>query len=243
MALPLILITNDDGIDAPGLRCLIGAVKGMGRIVVVAPDRPNSAMSHAITVHDPIRVAQVCSTENYQEYSCTGTPADCMKYAKWLVKEKPTLCLSGINHGQNTSTSVFYSGTIAGAREGALDDIPSIAFSFDDFGWDAHMEPATQWIQQIVVDVLAQKPPYKNNLLINVNLPNAKKHAKYKGIRECRYARAQWKEDFVEKKDPSGKVYYWLWGELDNQEPEAADTDLYAISNGYIGITMLPLYV
>ena len=234
MPKPLILVTNDDGITAPGLRNLISFLAGFGDIVVVAPDSPQSGKGHAITVDDTLFVTEMPANDGAaKEYSCSGTPADCVKLAlRELLDRKPDLCVSGINHGSNASINVIYSGTMSAAIEAGIEGIPSIGFSLCDFSWDANFEPAEAAVKKIVEESLEKGIP--EGVILNVNIPNISKD-NIKGIKVCRQARANWREKFDKRQSPSGKDYYWLTGEfelLDNGK----DTDEWALAQHYISI-------
>jgi 5'-nucleotidase len=236
MQKPLILVTNDDGITAPGLRALVSYMKDLGDVVVVAPDSPQSGMGHAITLDstlyskrviiDPINGAD-------EEYSCSGTPADCVKLAlQEILKRKPDICLSGINHGSNSSINVIYSGTMSAAIEAGIEGIPSIGFSLLDYSWEADFAPAKERIQKIVSEALRNGIP--NGVVFNVNIPKLSKND-LKGIKICRQAKANWKEKFDKRTNPMGKDYYWLTGEFELLD-HGEDTDEWALANGYISV-------
>lgn len=231
---PLILVTNDDGISAPGIRTLIEVMKTLGDVVVVAPDSPQSAMGHAITINSTIFVNQVHFDENLKaEYSCSGTPVDCVKLAvNEIMKQKPDLCVSGINHGSNSSINVIYSGTMSAAVEAGIEGIPAIGFSLLDYDWNANFEPIKNSIRTIASEVLINGLP--DGVILNVNFPKLEEKA-IKGMRICRQAKAVWMEKFDKRQTPQGKDYYWLTGEFVNQD-KGEDTDEWALENGYISI-------
>lgn len=234
MKKPLILVTNDDGINAPGIRTLIDIVKELGEIVVVAPDSPQSAMGHAITVNDTLQIHKI-ESDNTQinEYMCSGTPADCVKIAKnEILKVKPDLCVSGINHGANSSINILYSGTMSAAIEAGIEGIPSIGFSLADFSWKADFEQIRPFVKKIIEEVLSNKLP--DGVILNVNFPKLKRE-EIKGIKICRQARAKYQEKFDKRVSPFGKEYYWLSGEFVNED-KGEDTDEWALKNGYISI-------
>ena len=231
---PLILVSNDDGISAPGLRVLIKIMNEFGDVVVVAPDRPQSGMGHAITLNSALRCDKVHIDDGTQEeYSCSGTPVDCVKLAlNKILKRKPDLCISGINHGSNSSNNIIYSGTMSAAIEGALHGIPSIGFSLLDYSHEADFSASAEIVRKLVSQVLSEGLPQGSCL--NVNIPNLPfKHIK--GIRICRQANANWIEEFDERVDPSGRTYYWLAGKFQNYD-EREDTDEWALSNKYVSI-------
>jgi len=229
---PLILVTNDDGITAPGIRTLITVMKELGDVVVVAPDRPQSGMGHAVTLDAPLYCDKVIiDTDVLGEYQFSGTPADCVKFAvSSLLDRKPDLCVSGINHGSNSSINVIYSGTMSAAIEGGIEGIPSIGFSLLDYSWDANFEPLKEDIKNITQKVLNQGLP--KDIILNVNFPNI---PLFKGIKICRQARANWQEKFDERTTPRGKKYYWLEGDFVNEDLED-DTDEWALKNDYISV-------
>ncbi len=234
MAKPLILITNDDGIVAPGIRALIAVMKEIGDVIVVAPDSPQSAMGHAITINNTLKIERVhIDNEIEQEYSCSGTPVDCVKIAvNELLLRKPDLCVSGINHGSNSSINVIYSGTMSAAVEAGIEGIPAIGFSLLDYSWEADFEPIKKHLKQIALEVLQKGLP--DGVVLNVNFPKLAQDA-IKGIKICRQAKAMWQEEFDKRTNPQGKEYYWLTGKFVNQD-KGTDTDEWALENGYISI-------
>jgi 5'-nucleotidase len=233
MQKPVILVTNDDGIMAPGIRNLISFMLDIGEVVVVAPDKGQSGMGHAVTITHPIRLEKIAVNGDHQEYSCSGTPVDCVKLAvNKVLHRKPDILVSGINHGSNASINVIYSGTMSAAIEGAMEGIPSIGFSLLDFRLNADFVAARKFIQQIVRNVLKHGLP-KGNCL-NVNIPAVKEN-EIKGIRICRQANANWVEEFDHRKDPRGKDYYWLTGKFQLHE-DVDETDEWALANKYISV-------
>lgn len=234
---PLILVSNDDSITAPGIRNLIDVMNTLGNVVVVAPDGPQSGMGHAITINSTLRADKVTIDDGPQtEYSVSGTPVDCVKLAvNVLLERKPDMIVSGINHGSNSSINVIYSGTMSAAAEGALENIPSIGFSLLDYSWDANFEDAKPYIRQIASEVLKNGLP--DNTCLNVNIPRASKEP-YQGVKVCRQARANWEEEFDVRKDPRGRNYYWLTGKFVNYD-SGEDTDEWALANNYI--SMVPV--
>lgn len=233
---PLILVTNDDGITAPGLRALVRYMKEIGDVVVVAPDSPQSGMGHAITLDSTLYSKKVAIDSLHgaiAEYSCSGTPADCVKLGlQEILGRKPDICVSGINHGSNSSINVIYSGTMSAAIEAGIEGIPAIGFSLCDYSWEANFDAAKQGVIQIVKEALRNTIPM--GVVLNVNIP--KLDAKdIKGIKVCRQARANWKEKFDKRTNPMGKDYYWLTGEFELLD-EGEDTDEWALAQGYISI-------
>jgi 5'-nucleotidase len=235
MRKPLILVVNDDGITANGIRNLIKIMNDFGDVVVVAPNSPQSGKSHAITLEETIRCDKVKIDNGPQiEYSCSGTPVDCVKLAlNKLLDRKPDLCVSGINHGSNSSINVIYSGTMSAAIEGALDGIPSIGFSLLDYSKDADFSESTAFIRLITKQVL--KNGLNDGICLNVNIPKSINQQKIRGIRVCRQAKANWVEEFEERTDPKGRSYYWLTGKFINYD-KADDTDEWALANQYVSV-------
>ena len=230
---PVILITNDDGITAPGIRDLVEAVRGLGKIVVVAPDKPQSGMGHAITIGLPLRLHKVNFFEDIEAYQCTGTPVDCVKLAvDKILHQKPDICISGINHGANHSINVIYSGTMSAAVEAAIESIPSIGFSLLDYSLEADFSAARKYARLIVEQMLQSK--VDKHTVLNVNFPIGKPE-EIKGVKICRQAYAKYEEDFIEREDPHGRKYYWLTGEFVNFD-EGTDTDVWALANNYVSV-------
>jgi 5'-nucleotidase len=231
---PLILVTNDDGIFAPGIRTLIEVMQEIGEVIVVAPDSPQSAMGHAITINNTLHLNKVSKNNaTATEYSCSGTPVDCVKLAvNEIMKRKPDLCVSGINHGSNSSINVIYSGTMSAAVEAGIEGIPAIGFSLCDYSHDANFEILKPYVKKIASEVLENKLP--KGVVLNVNFPK-KEANQIKGIKICRQANAVWQEKFDKRISPMGKEYYWLSGEFVNLD-KGEDTDEWALENGYISI-------
>lgn len=230
---PVILITNDDGVTAPGIMNLVEAVKDLGKIVVVAPDKPQSGMGHAITIGQPLRLHKVNMIGDIEAYSCTGTPVDCVKLAvDKILHRKPDICLSGINHGANHSINVIYSGTMSAAVEAAIESIPSAGFSLLDYSIDADFEGARKYVRMVVEKMLATK--LEKHTVFNVNIPALPVNL-LKGIKICKQAYAKYEEDFLQREDPNGRKYYWLTGEFVNFD-KGKDTDVWALANGYVSL-------
>ena len=232
MKKPLILVTNDDGITAPGLRTLINIMNEIGDVVVVAPDSPQSGMGHAITINDTLYCKKEKIDDGPQtEYSISGTPADWVKFAvRKILDKKPDLCVSGINHGANSSINVIYSGTMSAAVEAGIEGIKSIGFSLLNYNWDADFKPCEEYITKICKNVLSQK---KQDLILNVNFPSNTKQ--FKGIKVCRQAKGYWQDTYDKRISPLGKEYYWLTGEFINKDSNK-ETDEWALSQGYVSI-------
>lgn len=234
MSKPLILVTNDDGIVAPGIRALVEVASTLGDVVVVAPDSPQSGQGHAITIHEPLRLNKVNPFPGIEAWESSGTPVDCVKLAKHVVlkNRKIDLCVSGINHGSNASINIIYSGTMSAAMEAALEGIRSIGFSLLDYSFDADFEPAKPWIKKIMEYMLAR--PFQPGYLLNVNIPRLPAH-ELRGLKICRQADARWIENMIEGRDPAGRPYYWLSGDFLNND-KSEDTDIWALENGFISI-------
>ncbi|MBC8047426.1 MAG: 5'/3'-nucleotidase SurE [Fimbriimonadaceae bacterium] len=230
---PTILVTNDDGIHAPGIAMLVNAMKAIGNIIVVAPDKPQSGMGHAITLNEPLRLNPVNIFEGIEAYACSGTPVDCVKLAKdKILHHKPDLCVSGINHGSNSSINIIYSGTMSAAVEASIEGIPAVGFSLLDFSLQADFSGAGAYAKIIAEQVLQYGLP--NSTLLNVNIP-ALNLNEIKGIKICRQAVAKWEEEYDERNDPHGRKYFWLTGKFVNQDA-GDDTDEWALSNGYVSV-------
>ena len=232
---PLILVTNDDGITAPGLRTLIEVMNEIGDVVVVAPDSPQSAMGHAITINSTIYCSPINIVEDGDqiEYSCSGTPADCVKLAvNEILNRRPDICISGINHGSNSSINVIYSGTMSAAVEAGIEGIPAIGFSLCDYSWEANFNAVKAYVKKITLNALHNGIP--KGVVLNVNFPKLKKE-EIKGVKVCRQARAIWSEEFDKRTNPQGRDYYWLTGKFINLD-KGEDTDEWALANGYISI-------
>lgn len=235
MGRPLILVTNDDGIAAPGIRALVEVALELGDVIVVAPDSPQSGMGHAVTLSDPLRLYQVEIFEGViASYECSGTPVDCVKLAKNVIlkDQKVDLCVSGINHGSNASINIIYSGTLSAAMEASLEGIPSIGFSLLNYDYEASFEHSKPFVKKLMAYVLNHG--LEHGSLLNVNLPDLPAED-IKGIRICRQADARWVEEFVESTDPRGRKYYWLTGRFINED-EGQDTDIWALENGYVSV-------
>lgn len=234
-AKPLILVTNDDGIHAKGLLTLVKVAVKFGRVLVVAPDKPQSGMGHAVTINGILRLTETkYPVEGVEAYSTNGTPVDCVKLAIYtaLGGQRPDFLVSGINHGANSSINVIYSGTMSAAVEGAVEGIPSIGFSLLDHDEDADFGPSKKFIEKILAASLKEGIP--DDTCLNVNIPKLPAD-QIKGIKICRQARAFWADAFESKKDPSGKDYYWLTGKF-NIEDKGEDTDEWALEHGFISV-------
>lgn len=229
---PLILVTNDDGITAPGIRTLISVMNEIGDVVVIAPNSPQSGMGHAITINETLFCDLVNIDDGPQkEYQSSGTPADCVKLAvSEILDRRPDLCVSGINHGSNSSINVIYSGTMSAAVEAGVEGIPAIGFSLLDYSWNANFEPLKEYIKKIALNVLENGLP--DGVVLNVNFP---KSESFNGLKICRQARANWVEEFDKRTNPQGKAYYWLTGKFVNRD-KGEDTDEWALANNYVSV-------
>lgn len=238
--MPLILVINDDGVQAPGIQALIEMVRPLGRVLVVAPEEGNSGMSHAITIKVPLRLKKVRDEKNLLVYSCNGTPADCVKLAlsELCSDRKPDLLVSGINHGSNSSISIVYSGTMAATIEGCLSGIPSIGFSLLDYSYNADFSATIKLCRPIAERVLHEG--LSQGVCLNVNVPVLAAD-KINGYKVCRQNKGSWQEEFEKRTDPRGVDYFWLTGYFHNDEPEATDTDEWALNNGYISIVPIKI--
>ena len=235
MTKPLIFITNDDGVNAKGFRQLVEVAARYGRVIAIAPAEMQSGKSNAITMYKPLFLKKVVDEPDKTIYSLTGTPVDCAKMAfdNLLVGEKVSLALSGINHGSNAATNVLYSGTMGAAIEAAFYNIPSIGLSNLDHSDDADFEACIEYGIRIARNVLEGNMP--RPLCLNVNIPILPVE-QIKGVKVCRQTRGFWKDEFFKRTDPHGRDYYWVTGGFDNHEPEATDTDEWALQQGYVSI-------
>ncbi|HTF81125.1 MAG TPA: 5'/3'-nucleotidase SurE [Cytophagales bacterium] len=231
---PLILVCNDDGITSRGIKLVVEIAKTLGEVVVVAPDSPQSAMGHAITIANTLRLRKSDIFEGVLAYECSGTPADCVKLAKHHVLHgrKPDLVLSGMNHGSNSSISVLYSGTMSAAIEAAIEGLPAIGFSLCDYDHETDLDHCATLIKQIISEGLQKNFP--KGVALNVNFP-AKKEEPIKGVKICRQAAARWEEKFDERQDPLGRNYFWMSGFFINED-KGEDTDEWALAHNYASI-------
>ncbi|MCB8999583.1 MAG: 5'/3'-nucleotidase SurE [Bacteroidales bacterium] len=236
----LILISNDDGVEAKGIKALIEAASHFGKVVVVAPADAMSGMSHAITIKTPLRAKKIRNTPELEIYRAHGTPVDCVKLAmnQLLEGRVPDLVLSGINHGSNASSSVVYSGTMAAAMEGCINQIPSAGFSLLSYDPDADFSAAVKVAEQVIEKMLAKGLP--EGICLNVNIPSVP-YSDIKGIRVCRQAKGLWKEEFVKRVDPNQGEYYWLTGYYLNLEEDSEDTDEHALANNFASIVPIQI--
>ena len=230
---PIIFVTNDDGISSGGIRTLIDVMRQMGKVIVVAPDKPQSGTAHAITINVPLRLKTIVKEPEYEEYSCNGTPSDCVKLGfKVVLRGRPDLLVSGINHGSNSSINIIYSGTMAAVFEGAMAGVPSVGFSLLDYSPDADFQHCRKYVKMITEKVIAENLP--EGICLNVNIPAVPEN-EIRGIRICRQANGTWQEDFDERIDPIGRNYYWLKGiflKIGNGE----DTDEWVLDNNWVSV-------
>lgn len=231
---PLILISNDDGYHAKGLRSLVGMVGCLGDVIVCAPEAARSGFSRAFSATTPLRLKLRRQCEGAEVWSCSGTPVDCVKIAlsELCGGRLPDMVIGGINHGDNSSVNTHYSGTMGVTLEGCMKHIPSVAFSLCDYRDDADFEPLAPLVKQITKRVLSEGLP--EGVCLNVNFPLADSYA---GVRVCRMASGTWSREVVKCHHPRGYDYYWMTGEYTNDEPSAADTDAWALAHGYVVIT------
>jgi 5'-nucleotidase len=230
----LILLTNDDGLYAAGLKTLLEVMEEFGKVVLISTTESMSGMSQALTVKTPLRVKLLEENDKHRIYACNGTPTDSVKIAiNQLLERMPDWIVSGINHGANASVSVLYSGTMAAAIEGCLYGISSVGFSLNNFSPTADFSACRKYIR--IVMKLVSKESLPPGVCLNVNIPKAHKDD-ILGIKVCRQAKGNWKEEFEKRKDPMGKTYYWLTGIFMNHEPEATDTDEWALANNYVSV-------
>lgn len=231
---PLILISNDDGINSPGIQALALKVKKFADIIVVAPDREQSAVGHSLTMNKPLRVIPFRKNGEFFGYAVNGTPADCVKIAlTTLIDREPDMVISGINHGQNTAINILYSGTVSASTEGMLFGIKSIAFSVASHNWDLDMETASDFAAQITEKAL--QIDFPKNTFLNVNIPATTKE-NIKGIKITRVGNGYWKDFYIKRKDPFNRDYYWFSGEYYESDDDIMNDDI-AVKNNYVSIT------
>lgn len=228
---PYILVINDDGIDAPGIKALSEIMLELGEVIIIAPDAPRSGQSNAITIDKPLRYKLVEQKNGYKSYVSNGTPTDCVKLALHeIVERKPDMLVSGINHGSNATINVIYSGTMGAVFEGCENGIPSIGFSIDNHSWNTDFSNFKPYILQICEKVLKNGLPER--ICLNVNAPVGK----IKGIELARQCKGKWIEEFTKRTDPNGKEYFWMTGEFLNAEQHSTDTDVWAMKNGFVAV-------
>lgn len=233
MQKPKILVTNDDGITAPGIRKLVEFMNEIGEVTVVAPNSPQSGKGHAITINATLTFEEITLEGPQRDFALSGTPVDCVKFAlDKILTTKPDLVVSGINHGANSSINVIYSGTMSAAVEAGVEGLQAIGFSLLDFSWDADFDQAKAYIQKIVRNILEN--PLPKGIVLNVNIPNLAA-SEIKGIKVCKQAHAKWEENFDERINPHGKKYFWLTGYFNNMDT-SEDADETALANGFISV-------
>ena len=230
---PLLLISNDDGYDAKGIRVLVEMLSDMGDIIVCAPESARSGYSCAFSATEPLRLCLREKHESLEIWSCNGTPVDCVKMAlAEIVPRKPDMVIGGINHGDNASVNVHYSGTMGVTLEGCMKYISSVAFSLCDHRADADFSSLRPLVRQITERVL--KEPLPQGVCLNVNFPLVDH---YQGVRVCRMAKGTWGGEVEKRHHPRGYDYWWMVGYYTNDEPDAEDTDNWALTHGYVAIT------
>ena len=237
---PLILISNDDGYEAKGINELTGMVRDLGDVLVCAPDGARSGMSCAFSATTPLMLTQRRKEPGVEVWSCNGTPTDCVKMAlAELCPRKPDLVLGGINHGDNASVNTHYSGTMGVVMEGCMKYIPSVAYSLCDHRADADFEPLRPYVRRMTQWVL--KNGLQEGVCLNVNFPlltsDLSPLTSYKGVKVCRMARGTWNNEVTKCHHPRGYDYWWMVGHYANDEPQAEDTDRWALDHGYVAIT------
>ena len=233
----LIFVTNDDSYLSKGFRCAVELAAEFGHVVAIAPDRVQSGMSQAITINSPLFLRPIQQSDNIEIYAFSGTPVDCAKLAfdHFFAERRVDLVLSGINHGSNAAVNVMYSGTMGAAIEGSFYGVPSVGLSLDDHDADADFEGAVKYGRMVIASVLAEADRLPRPLCLNVNVPKCDAEA-IEGIRLCRQTRGFWREDFYARQDPHGREYFWLTGAFQNAEPEAEDTDEWALAHRYVAV-------
>lgn len=229
---PLILISNDDGIEAKGLYALVDFMSAYGDIVVAAPQSHQSAKSSSLTMDFPLRVNEMPEYHGAKMYRISGTPTDCTKLAlNTLLDRKPDFIVAGINHGANSGNNVIYSGTMGVVFEGCMAGIPSVGFSLLSHDPNADFSNCEPVVKKVMDNVVANGLP--NGICLNVNIP---KNVEVKGLKICRAAKGSWSEEFVKRTDTFGRDYYWISGNFNNAEAECTDTDLYWLERGYASV-------
>lgn len=230
---PLILISNDDGYRAKGINCLIDMVRDLGDVLVCAPEGARSGNATAFSAVAPLRLILRTQEEGLKVWSCNGTPVDCVKLAlnQFCNDRMPDIVIGGINHGDNASVNTHYSGTMGVALEGCMKYLPSVAFSLCDFNEDADFSPLRPLVRLITRKVIDEGLP--KGVCLNVNFPKET----FKGVRVCRMAHGTWYDECVKERHPRGYDYFWMVGRYRNDEPDADDTDNWALTHGYVAIT------
>lgn len=230
---PLVLVSNDDGIEAAGVHRLVEWLSPMAEVVCVCPDAPRSGQSMAITVNSPLRATQVADFAGARMYKVNGTPVDCVKLSMHrLLGRRPSMVVAGINHGSNAAINVVYSGTMGAAMEGCAFGIPSVGFSLTDHAPDADFSRCRRWVERISRGVLRHGLP--EGVCLNVNIPaDGPVPEEMRVVRACR---GNWSDEYKEYTDPHGQKFYWLTGRFKNEEPDADDTDEWCLSHGIVSV-------
>jgi 5'-nucleotidase len=230
---PLLLISNDDGYHAKGIRQLVEMLSDMADIIVCAPESARSGFSCAFSATTPLRLKLRRQMPGVEVWSCNGTPVDCVKMAlSEIVPRRPDMVIGGINHGDNSSVNAHYSGTMGITLEGCMKYIPSVAFSLCDFADDADFSPLRPFVRQIVRKILTEGLPI--GVCLNVNFPLAES---FRGVKVCRMSRGSWTNELTKCHHPRGYEYWWMVGHYQNDEPESEDTDKWALEHGFVAIT------
>jgi 5'-nucleotidase len=230
---PLLLITNDDGLNAKGIQTLIRVARTIGDVVIMAPDRNSSGLAHSFTSSRPLRINTISNVPECTIYTCDGTPVDCIKVCvEHFCPRKPDLVLSGINHGSNASINVLYSGTMGAVIEASASGYQAIGFSLLDHSQDADFEPTVPYIKDIILRTL--KHPLPNCTSLNVNFP-VPEDGIIRGVKVCRQSHARWLDSYEKRIDPRGMPYFWLTGRFECNDIEP-DTDQWALENGFISV-------
>jgi 5'-nucleotidase len=237
MSKPKILITNDDGIFSKGIAALVEVASKFGDLLIIAPDKAQSGMGHAITINHPLRVYESHFFNAFKSYACSGTPVDCIKLGIFeLSNQKPDLILSGINHGGNAASNILYSGTMSAAIEGAITGIPSVGFSYADYDENADFSLAQNVVNTLIPQLLNldEKTNLKKGVCLNVNIPKVLTKD-YRGIRVCAQAHSTWEDQFDKRKDQFNRDYYWLTGDFEQISSDQS-SDLHYLSKGFTTI-------
>ena len=229
-----ILISNDDGYRAKGIRSLADMLAPLADVLVCAPEGPRSGYACAFSAETPLRLKLRHRSQGVEVWSCNGTPVDCVKLAlsQLCPDRRPDLIVGGINHGDNSSVNTHYSGTMGVTMEGCMKYIPSVAFSLCSYDEDADFSPMTALVRAITQRLLSEGLP--QGVCLNVNFPDG---GRYNGVRVCRMAFGRWCQEVEKCRHPRGYDYYWMVGHYHNDEPDAADTDRWALAHGYVAIT------
>ncbi len=234
---PLILVTNDDGINAKGIHELVDMLLPYGDVVVICPDGPRSAQSMALTVATPIFVTRLDDYHGAVMYKVSGTPVDCVKMAMHTILDRrPSLIVSGINHGSNAAVNLLYSGTMGAAMEGAVFGIPSIGFSLTSHAADADFGECKPAVDLLVPATLKHGLP--EGICLNVNVPHGCVPTEMRVASECR---GHWSDEYVEYTDPAGRKFYWLAGSFVNTEPDNTNTDEWCLSHGIVSVVPISI--